>query len=153
MRCLLAPILSGGAVVAMPYFDPDYFWSVVEMHRVTWYYAVPTIHASILAAFSKNPRHCAKSLSLIWNAGGPIPHSQAVAMRDAYSSTTKRTIIMPSYGMTECMPIAAPPDTYNLEKPGSSGLALGPQLQVSTLEENPVVSTAPLTALRSRCKV
>ena len=33
-------------------------------------------------------------------------------------------------GMTECMPIAAPPDDYNLEHPGSSGRALGPELQI-----------------------
>ena len=55
-------------------------------------------------------------------------------MRDMYSTNAKRCVIMPSYGMTECMPIAAPPDNYNLQKPGSSGRALGPELAVHNSE-------------------
>ena len=37
---------------------------------------------------------------------------------------------MPSYGMTECMPISAPPLDYNLEHPGSSGRQLGPRVEI-----------------------
>ena len=130
MRCILAPLLAGGAVVAMPYFDPHYFWTVVEAHKVTWYYATPTLHHSIYVAYTKSARSSADSLRMIWNAGGPLSPALAVQMRDMYSTNAKRCVVMPSYGMTECMPIAAPPDDYNLEHPGSSGRALGPELQI-----------------------
>ena len=36
--------------------------------------------------------------------------------------------MLPSYGMTECMPISSPPVGYALERPGTSGLACGPEL-------------------------
>ncbi|EEB88683.1 hypothetical protein MPER_13339, partial [Moniliophthora perniciosa FA553] len=32
--------------------------------------------------------------------------------------------------MTECMPIASPPTTYQLERPGCSGIACGPYLSI-----------------------
>ena len=35
-RNVLAPILSGGAVVAMPAFEPAAFWQVAAAHRATW---------------------------------------------------------------------------------------------------------------------
>jgi acyl-CoA synthetase (AMP-forming)/AMP-acid ligase II/acetyltransferase-like isoleucine patch superfamily enzyme/acyl carrier protein len=38
--------------------------------------------------------------------------------------------ILPSYGMTECMPISSPPATYQLEKPGTSGVPVGPEVAI-----------------------
>jgi len=37
-RNLLAPLLSGGATVAMPFFDVSDFWTVAVNQRCTWYY-------------------------------------------------------------------------------------------------------------------
>ena len=48
--------------------------------------------------------------------------------------------VLPSYGMTECMPITSPPSTYRLEKAGTSGVSVGPELAIlntSTLEPLP----------------
>lgn len=49
-------------------------------------------------------------------------------MRDQYSRS--KCVIMPSYGMTECMPISAPPHDWQLQKPGSCGRAIGPMIQI-----------------------
>lgn len=38
--------------------------------------------------------------------------------------------VLPSYGMTECMPITSPPPGYQLDRPGTSGKAVGPQLAI-----------------------
>ena len=37
---------------------------------------------------------------------------------------------MPSYGMTECMPISSPPVGYNPDRPGTSGQIVGPMCQI-----------------------
>jgi acyl-CoA synthetase (AMP-forming)/AMP-acid ligase II len=40
------------------------------------------------------------------------------------------TSVLPSYGMTECMPISCPPVDYQLDRPGTSGRAVGPELSI-----------------------
>jgi long-subunit acyl-CoA synthetase (AMP-forming) len=55
--------------------------------------------------------------------------------------------ILPSYGMSECMPISSPPATYQLEKPGTSGVPVGPEvaiLNVVTGKELPVGTEGPI---------
>jgi acyl-CoA synthetase (AMP-forming)/AMP-acid ligase II/acetyltransferase-like isoleucine patch superfamily enzyme len=132
MRCVLAPTLSGGSVVPMPYFDADWFLANITAHNVSWYYASPTIHQSILDSYLQKP--VPHRLRMIANAAAPLPANLAVKMRDAYSAPGRRCVLMPSYGMTECMPISAPPLDYNLERPGSSGRQLGPKLEIHTAE-------------------
>ena len=132
MRCVLSPVLSGGSVVPMAYFDADWFLANVTAHQCSWYYASPTIHQSILDAFHRKP--VPHRLRLIANAAAPLPPTLAVKMRETYSAPGRRCVLMPSYGMTECMPISAPPHDYNLERPGSSGRQLGPQLEIHTAE-------------------
>lgn len=38
--------------------------------------------------------------------------------------------VLPSYGMTECMPISSPPQSYQLDRVGTSGRSVGPQLAI-----------------------
>ena len=106
-------------------FDAERFWALIGLKGVTWYYGSPTMHQLILdhaASLSKLPRH---SVRIICNAAGPLPHTTATKLNDTFKAT-----VLPSYGMTECMPISAPPATYNLDYPGTSGRALGPQIAV-----------------------
>ena len=42
--------------------------------------------------------------------------------------------VLPSYGMTECMPISSPPLTYQLDRVGTSGVGVGPQLAIVTTQ-------------------
>ena len=44
----LAPLLSGGTVVAPNKFNALTFWRTVREHRVTWYSGVPTMHQLLL---------------------------------------------------------------------------------------------------------
>ena len=39
-------------------------------------------------------------------------------------------VVLPSYGMTECMPISSPPLTYQLDRAGTSGKGVGPNLAI-----------------------
>jgi hypothetical protein len=41
----------------------------------------------------------------------------AEGLRDTFNA-----VILTSYGMTECMPISSPPQTYRLDPSGTSGM-------------------------------
>ena len=130
-RNVLSPIISGGSVVAMPMFESNAFWNVVAAQKCTWYYAGPTMHMLILEAYKKFEPRPKISLRFIANAAGPLLPSVAEDMRDTYSAAAGGFCsIMPSYGMTECMPISSPPVGYNLDRPGTSGQIVGPMCQI-----------------------
>jgi len=109
-RNILAPILSGGSVVAMSQFEPSLFWKIASTFGCTWYYAGPTMHMLILDTYKLLEPKPKIRLRFIANAAGPLLHSVAQDMRDTYSKGSGHFCsIMPSYGMTECMPISSPP--------------------------------------------
>ncbi|KAJ7098543.1 AMP-dependent synthetase and ligase [Mycena belliarum] len=126
VRNLLAPMFSGGSAIMCAGFDSIAFWTLSEQLQATWYYAAPTIHHAIL---SSKPESIVPSrdlsIRMICNAAGGLLPSLAVDLQ-----TTFKAVILPSYGMTECMPIASPPITYQLDRPGCSGIACGPYLSI-----------------------
>lgn len=131
IRNLLAPILAGGSTILCPGFDGIKFWDVVSSTAtfgVTWYYASPTMHAMILAESTRLqciPRH---TLRLVANAAGPLQPSLARKLQDTFG---QQTVVLPSYGMTECMPISSPPLNYKAsERLGTSGRSVGPEISI-----------------------
>ena len=133
IRQVFSPILSGGCVICCPSFDPAIFWNLLREERFTWYYGAPTLHSIILQTghsegFIGKGRMAAgrhPKLRMIANAAGGLLPSLARDLRQAFQAN-----ILPSYGMTECMPITSPPATYQLEKPGTSGVAVGPEVAI-----------------------
>ena len=151
LRNLVAPLLSGGSTIVCPLFEPALFWRVIEEQRPTWYYAGPTIHAVVLETFTRLPASTAAypggrptPLRLIANAAGPLLHSSATRMQNVYGDGCS---ILPSYGMTECMPISSPPVDYRLECPGTSGWIAGPRVAIRDASgaELPVGNTGRIT--------
>ncbi|KAJ7455805.1 acetyl-CoA synthetase-like protein [Mycena latifolia] len=126
VRNLLAPTFSGGSAIMCAGFDAMAFWTLAEQLKATWYYAAPTIHHAILAS---KPDSIIPSkdlhIRMICNAAGGLLPSLAVDLQNTFHA-----VILPSYGMTECMPIASPPITYQLDRPGCSGIACGPYLSI-----------------------
>lgn len=57
VRNVFSPLLSGGSVIACGGFDAVLFWDTLGAHRVTWYYASPTMHHAILSQAAD--RYCA----------------------------------------------------------------------------------------------
>lgn len=128
VRNIFSPVLSGGAVVCCGGFDPFLFWDVLTAQRVTWYYAAPTMHHAILQEAAKRKGNSSfdnavESVRFIANAAGALPPSLATALQDTFHA-----VILTSYGMTECMPISTPPQSYRLEPHGTSGIATGPKV-------------------------
>ena len=64
------------------------------------------------------PRH--HHLRLFRSGASSLPHRDAERLASLFGCT-----VLPTYSMTECMPIASPPLGYRLEKPGSVGVAAG----------------------------
>ena len=115
-------MLAKGSTVCCAAFDPSLFWSVVERIGPTWYYASPTMHNLIL---NSAPPTYESRFRLICNAAGGLLPSLALQLQEVFSCT-----VLPSYGMTECMPISTPPLTYKLDRTGTSGVATGPELAI-----------------------
>ncbi|XP_006461692.1 hypothetical protein AGABI2DRAFT_70890 [Agaricus bisporus var. bisporus H97] len=127
VRSLCAPILSGGGTIMCSGFDAVAFWDVAIRFGATWYYGAPTVHHAIL---SSRPPHVNamkdSRMRMICNAAGGLLPSLATEMKETFG----KAVILPSYGMTECMPIASPPQDYQLERPGCSGIACGPEVSI-----------------------
>ncbi|KAL9946324.1 putative NRPS-like protein biosynthetic cluster [Verticillium nonalfalfae] len=126
VRNIFAPMFSGGSTVCCAAFDPSLFWDVVEDINPTWYYASPSMHSVILAEAPSRPKALKNNkIRLACNAAGGLLPSLAVQLRDTFDC-----IVLPSYGMTECMPISTPLLDYKLDRPGTSGLSTGPEMTV-----------------------
>jgi len=132
-RNVFSPFLSGGGVVLCPGFDPVLFWDLLSSNRkkgrCTWYYASPTMHQ----AYVEEAATRAKAGTLPSNPGIRFIANAAGALLPALAERMKTTFncsILPGYGMTECMPITAPPQGYQLERHGSSGRPVGPEVKI-----------------------
>ncbi|KAH8668558.1 hypothetical protein BX600DRAFT_538526 [Xylariales sp. PMI_506] len=126
IRNVFAPIFAGGSTICCPAFDPGLFWDLVDQGLPSWYYASPTMHSLILDEGSRRPLATKNSrIRLICNAAGGLLPSLACQLQDTFNCT-----VLPSYGMTECMPISTPPLNYKLDRTGTSGQTVGPELAI-----------------------
>lgn len=138
VRNLFAPVFSGGSVICCSAFDANLFWDCVEDYAPTWYYASPSMHQVILEAGAARPESVKKSqIRLICNAAGGLLPSLAIQLRETFSSKSVECTVLPSYGMTECMPISTPPLNYRLEKTGTSGVSVGPEIAILDGRDQP----------------
>lgn len=80
-----------------------------------------------VAAMRKLSTKCCNLVKKICNAGAALSPSLAKEIKSIFT----QAVVLPSYGMTECMPICAPPCHYGLELEGTSGQVIGPDLAVS----------------------
>ncbi|KAF6525875.1 hypothetical protein HZS61_011670 [Fusarium oxysporum f. sp. conglutinans] len=138
VRNVFAPIISGGSTVCYSSFDANLFWDVAEIIQPTWYYASPSMHSIIVAEAEARPQALQKSrIRLACNAAGGLLPSLAYQLRDTFNC-----VVLPSYGMTECMPISTPPLDYQLDREGTSGISAGPELIILDWSEEKVLSGA-----------
>lgn len=127
VRNLWSPLFSGGSAIICSGFDANMWWTLAKQLGATWYYAAPTMHHAILASMPEGmtPSRDLK-VKMICNAAGGLLPSLAVQLQETFGGCA----VLPSYGMTECMPIASPPTNYQLDRPGCSGVACGPDLSI-----------------------
>ena len=123
---LIAPMIAGTPMRYLRTFDPKAFFdSLAGPEGATWCYLVSTMWEMVLEYARSHPEFRQTRpwprLRLIRSAGSDLPHRIALELADLFGNSVT---ILPTYGMTEAMPVAAPPLDYRLERPGSVGLAL-----------------------------
>ncbi|ORX55656.1 acetyl-CoA synthetase-like protein [Hesseltinella vesiculosa] len=139
IRNLFAPIFTGGTVILCKGFDAGVFWDILNVQQngtLVWYYAVPTMHQAIVQeGYRRNiPNTKRQLIKMICNAGGGLLPLLARELKDYFPKAT----VLPSYGMTECMPISTPPRDYRLDREGTSGLMVGPEVAIFAQGQDPV---------------
>jgi acyl-CoA synthetase (AMP-forming)/AMP-acid ligase II/acyl carrier protein len=124
---LLASLSVGAHVILMRSFDPSLFLEQLEGRSVTWYYAAPTIHKALLLEARALGRPLATpSLRLVRSGAAHLPHADALELKRVFPAA----VIMPTYSMSECMPVCSVGPDYALDNPDSVGAAIGPELRI-----------------------
>ena len=131
MGALFSSIWAGGTVVCPRGFSATKFFSWLDEFRPTWYSAVPTMHQALLAHAEMNEAILkARPLRLIRSSSSALPPQVMAQLESVFGAP-----VIESYGMTEASHQMAsnrvPP---GLRKPGSVGVAAGPEIAIMDQE-------------------
>ncbi len=122
----LAPLLSGGTVVAPNGVNPLMFWRLVRQYRVTWYTAVPTIHHVVAGRARSNERPSEGTLRFVRSASAPLAPEMMRKMEQVFGVP-----VLEAYGMTEAAhQMASNPLPPAVHKAGSVGLPTGLEISI-----------------------
>jgi acyl-CoA synthetase (AMP-forming)/AMP-acid ligase II len=131
----LAPLSAGAQVCCAPGFNALKFFSWMSEIQPTWYTAVPTMHQAILMRAPKNRDVIAANpLRFIRSSSAAMPPQVIKELEEVFGAP-----VVESYGMTEAAHQMAsnrlPP---GVRKPGTVGVASGPEVRVVDVEGDPV---------------
>ena len=124
---VLAPLAAGAQVYCTPGFNALKFFGWMDEAKPTWYTAVPTMHQAILSRAGKNAEVIARHpLRFIRSSSSSMPPQVIRELESVFQAP-----LIESYGMTEaCHQMASNPLPPALRKPGSVGLAAGPEVAI-----------------------
>ena len=124
---VLAPVLAGSEVFCSPGFDALKFFGWMDECHPTWYTAVPTMHQAILTRAPRNKEIIAKNpLRFLRSSSSSIPPQVITELEAVFGAP-----LIEAYGMTEAThQMASNPLPPAQRKPGSVGLAAGPEVQI-----------------------
>ena len=137
IAAVLSSLAAGGSVWCSPGFNALRFFSWLEAAKPTWYTAVPTMHQAIAGRASRNPE-AAKSapLRLIRSSSSSLPPQVMAEVEEIFGCP-----VVESYGMTEAAhQMASNPLPPAARKPGSVGIAAGPEVVVLDPQNAPVAT-------------
>jgi acyl-CoA synthetase (AMP-forming)/AMP-acid ligase II len=124
---VLAPLSAGGQVCCTPGFNALRFFGWMEEARPTWYTAVPTMHQAILGRAANNRAIIEKNpLRFIRSSSSAMPTQVIRELEQTFGAP-----LVESYGMTEAAhQMAANPLPPRVRKPGTVGIAAGPEVAI-----------------------
>jgi acyl-CoA synthetase (AMP-forming)/AMP-acid ligase II len=133
IAAVMSSVAAGGSTWCSPGFNALRFFNWVETAKPTWYTAVPTMHQAILTRAGRNAEiMAANPLRLIRSSSSSLP-PQVMAELE----TTFDCPVIESYGMTEAThQMASNPLPPAARKPGSVGIAAGPEVGIMDLDGN-----------------
>ena len=138
IAAVLSSIAGGASVVCTPGFNALRFFAWLDEYKPTWYTAVPTMHQTILARAPRNTEIVERSdLRLIRSSSASLPPQVMAELEDTFGAP-----VIESYGMTEAAhQMASNPLPPAPRKPGSVGIAAGPEVQI--MAPGGAATTAP----------
>jgi oxalate---CoA ligase len=127
MAAVLSSLRAGAQVCCTPGFNALRFFHWFDETRPTWYTAVPTMHQAILSRASRHPASVAKGrLRLIRSSSASLPPAVMQELERIFGAP-----VIEAYGMTEAAhQMTSNPLPPKPRKPGSVGLAAGPEVAV-----------------------
>ena len=133
---ILAPLSAGGEVFCTPGFNALKFFSWMAEARPTWYTAVPTMHQAILARAANNAEVIkACPLRFVRSSSSSLPPQVIRELETVFGAP-----VIEAYGMTEAAhQMASNPLPPGKRKPGSVGVAAGPQVCILDAGGRPVL--------------
>ena len=142
---LLAPILSGGAVISTSGFNTETFFHIISQQKVTWFQAVPTSLNEIIFVIQKEKKGFAHKMRLIRSVAAHLPPSVAEELQNTF-----KTPIIQTFGMTEAGPLITSTSlSKEKNKPGSLGQSGSTQICILT-EDNKKCATGEIGEIAIR---
>ena len=123
----LSSLSAGAAVCCTPGFNAFKFADWLGEVRPTWYTAVPTMHQAILMRAGKHREAMhAAGLRFVRSSSASLPPQVMAKLEELFGAP-----VIEAYGMTEAShQMASNPLPPRARKPGSVGLAAGPEIAV-----------------------
>lgn len=138
IAAVAASLGAGSQICCTQGFNALSFFSQIAEVDPTWYTAVPTMHQAILTRAARNQTIIEQSrLRLLRSSSASLP---APVMEELVA--TFNAPVIEAYGMTEathqmcCNPL--PPEK---QKPGSVGIAAGPEVRIADEKENVLIAS------------
>jgi acyl-CoA synthetase (AMP-forming)/AMP-acid ligase II len=127
MAAVLSSLSTGASVFCTPGFNALKFFTWMKEANPTWYTAVPTMHQAILDRAARNKEVIEQGrLRLIRSSSASLPPQVMKALEETFHAP-----VIESYGMTEAAhQMASNPLPPRERKPGSVGLAAGPEVAI-----------------------
>ncbi|MFT5259396.1 MAG: acyl-CoA synthetase (AMP-forming)/AMP-acid ligase II [Saprospiraceae bacterium] len=122
-----ATLRAGARIFCSPGFNALRFFSWVEEAKPTWYTAVPTMHQVILQRASRSKDTVATvPFRFIRSSSASLPPQVMAELEKTFGAP-----VVEAYGMTEAAhQMAVNPLPPGVRKPGSVGLAAGPEVSI-----------------------
>ena len=123
---LSAPLSHGGAVFCTGGFNALKFFAEMEEAKPTWYTAVPTMHQTILTRAGRHKEIIARHpLRFIRSSSASLPPTVIGELEAVFKCP-----VIEAYGMTEAAHQMASNPLNGVRKPGSVGVAAGPEVAI-----------------------
>ena len=127
VAAVLSSLAAGASVACTKGFNALTFFSLVSNLNPSWYTAVPTMHQAVLSRAPRNHDIIENSrLRLIRSSSSSLPPQVMQELEETF-----KVPVIESYGMTEAAhQMASNPLPPGERKPGSVGLAAGPEIAI-----------------------
>ena len=127
IAAVLSSLAAGASIYCTPGFNALRVFGWFADAKPTWYTAVPTMHQAILSRAARNPDIIAgMKLRFVRSSSSSLPPQVMAELEETFGCP-----VIESYGMTEAAhQMASNPLPPAVRKPGSVGVAAGPELAI-----------------------